>query len=210
MSHARPTVLAVCAWVVVAWTTACASVPFPSTPPRSGPRAEEPAWSRPTGLYYAVVGSRAMDDEVAWDEIDRPFTLGFEGGPLSEGPIGYELGLSFSRDRTDVLGVDVSSNFLEFSIGGRAVAGEGPLFPYAGAGLSMILAEADGQAGGFSVSDDDLGFGVYAHAGLLYRVGAGFFLGLDGRLVRGADVRIFGLDTDADYVQVAATIGWSD
>jgi opacity protein-like surface antigen len=179
---------------------ACASVspsPFP----------QEAGSTRPSQLFTVSLGSRSMDDSTAWDQIDKPVSVGFEGGSVGD-PIGYELGVFFARDSTTEMGVDVSANFLEASFGGRGTFGDGPLMPYVGAGISLILAEVEGESGGLTVSDDDAGAGLYIHGGALYRLGNTFYLGLDARLVTGTSVDIFGIDTDADYTQVALVLGW--
>jgi hypothetical protein len=65
------------------------------------------------------------------------------------------------------------------------------------------------EQGGFTTSDDDTTFGGYAHLGAFWRVPGGFSVGVDGRIATTSDLELFGVDTDADYSQIALTLGWS-
>lgn len=200
--------------------SSCAAIPVPGTAlPSMGdapfPQAQsdqaEPQTAtektRPFGVVGLMLGTRSLDDDVAWDQIEQPFVLGVEAATFGN-PIGFEGGISLAGDSTTVEGVDVSDTFVETYIGARGTFGSGPVFPYIGAGGTLILASVEGDAGGFSVSDDDTTLGFYAHGGVLFRIGTSFFLGLDARLVTGTSLEIFDIDTDADYTQLTAFLGF--
>ena len=170
---------------------------------------QEPSRSpeRPETLFGVLLGGRSLDDEVAWDEIESPVVLGFEGGNVGA-PLGYEFGISLAADSTTEAGVDVTDRFLELFAGGRAIFGEGKVLPYLGAGIALVAAEVEGESGGFSTSDDDGSVGLYGHGGVLLKVGSSFYLGLDARVLTGTELEIFGIETDADYAQLAAVFAW--
>jgi len=163
--------------------------------------------ARPDSLFGVLLGGRSLDDEVAWDEIESPIVLGFEGGNVGA-PLGYEFGLSVAGDSTDEAGVDVYDRFLEVSFGARALFGSGRVIPYLGAGVALVWAEVEGDSGGFTTSDDDVSGGLYGHGGVLFPVGDEFWLGLDARLLTGTELDIFGIETDADYGQLALVFAW--
>lgn len=163
--------------------------------------------TRPGHLFSVLVGGRSMDDDVAWDEIDSPIVLGFEGGNFGD-PLGYEFGASIAFDSTEEAGVDVTDRFLELFAGGRAIFGEGKVLPYLGAGLAVVSAEVEGDSGLGSASDDDVSLGFYGHGGVLVKVARSFYLGLDARLLTGTEVDLFSIETDVDYVQLAAVFAW--
>ena len=203
-SHFARTRIASSIALLVGITASCTSVGSSSASPfRSAPAPAD----RPSLLISIMGGSRSLDDDVAWDEIDQPAVFGLESASLGD-PLGLEVGLSFATDDTTVSGVDVTNSFLETWVGGRATFGDGPLLPYVGAGLSLVLARVEGESGGTSVSDDDTGVGLYLHAGVLYLIGGRFFVGVDARILTGASVELFGIDTDADYTQIAGVVGW--
>jgi len=166
-----------------------------------------PTDQRPGHLFGVFVGGRSLADDTAWDEIESPIMLGFEGGNVGK-PLGYEVGFSLAGDSTDVAGVDVSNTFLELSAGGRLIFGEGKFLPYVGAGLALVMVDIEAESGGLSASDDDVTPGFYGHGGVLFRVGERFHLGLDARLMMGTEVDLVGIESDADYAQLAAVFAW--
>lgn len=166
-----------------------------------------PADDRPDYLFGVLAGGRSLDDDVAWEDLESPVMLGVEGGNVGR-PLGYEVGLSIAGDSTDVAGVDVSNRFLELSAGGRLIFGEGTVLPYLGAGLALVMVEIEAEDGGLTASDDDVTPGFYGHGGILFRVGERFHLGLDARLMMGTEVDLVGIESDADYAQLAAVFAW--
>ena len=187
--------------LAVAWlgTVACAATRVEDA--SSG----EPG--RPESFLSVQLGARSLDDEVAWEDIDTPVVLGFEGGSIGE-PLGFEVGVSFAADQTTELGVDVTDSFVEISAGGRATFGDERWMPYVGLGLALVAVDVEGESGGFSTSDDDASVGFYGHGGVLLRVGERFWLGADARLLTGTEVDLFGIETDADYGQLVLVLLW--
>lgn len=224
------------AWIVVAVLSAGCAAPTYHAVAGGGPSdvAGEPAWTRSedvalapalrpaapaalqggaTSEFFVTLGQRTLEDSVAWEQIDEPIALGLEFASRSAGsPLGFEAGLQIAGDSTTIAGVDVTDTFVEFYGGGRLTAdlgSQGRFHPYVGAGVTFLFADVTGEVSGLEVSDDDATLGFYAHGGVYFRVGASFAIGVDGRLVRGTDVDLFGIATDADYNQLALLLGWS-
>jgi hypothetical protein len=180
-----------------------------SLAPTAAALPQDPEPLRETYLFH--VGARALDDDDAWEDLEEHFMLGFQGAfhPGGAGGLGLEYGMSFSADDTEVLGVDVTGVLFEGLFGVRYVFGDGPIYPLVGVGVNAVYADVEGEQGGFTTSDDDTTFGGYAHLGAFWRVPGGFSVGVDGRIATTSDLELFGVDTDADYSQIALTLGWS-
>lgn len=80
-----------------------------------------------------------------------------------------------------------------------------PLQPYIGAGVSWVDTTVDVDG---SFSDDDDSIAGYAHAGLAYQFQS-FQIGVDGRVLFASDLEFQGEESDIDYRQIAAFIGFS-
>ena len=61
---------------------------------------------------------------------------------------------------------------------------------------------------GTMVEADDMTFGYYAHAGIMFDFG-GLTIGLDYRIVREADISIDGETADLDYDQLSFVLGFT-
>ena len=59
---------------------------------------------------------------------------------------------------------------------------------------------------------NDYSFGYYGTAGIYFKVGDRFNIGMDGRIVRGTSIALEGREGDADYEQVSLLMGisWGD
>jgi hypothetical protein len=165
----------------------------------------------PANSYFLHVGARSLDDDTFYEPVEDAGVLGFEFvRNLTRGPragLGIELGLFLAGNSDDSLGVDVTSAFIEGSLGLRGRLDLGPVQLFAGAGPNFILAAIDIENG---PDEDDSSAGFYAHGGALLRFGDGFGLGLDARAVSGTEIEFDGFsETDADYAQVTLVFGWN-
>lgn len=155
------------------------------------------------GLY---VGQRYLD-EGEWEPVDEQLALGIEYSHERPGSvIGWEAGFFHSSDDDDVLGFDVEVSTIEFYGGVRKTFGDGVVRPYVGGGLALITLEAD--ISGVGDADDTSPAG-YAHAGLAFRVSDSFHVGVDLRALFASDLDLAGIDTDADYEQLALMLGFA-
>ncbi len=168
-----------------------------------------------TGNTQFLIGQRYLGE--IWEPLDEPSNYGIEidFAPKSS-PVHVALAIFVANDSgtvtTPFFGEtgNVDNGFLEFSAGflwhpvKRAVAR-----PYVGAGVLKIYAATESMWGIFSNNDSDDSFGFYGNAGIFFKVGERFNIGLDGRVVRGTKITLAGLDVDADYEQASLLVGFS-
>ena len=183
---------------------------------------EDAAEERPSdmaGNVQFIVGQRSMSDDL-WRPLDRPIAFGVEVdfAPASS-PVRVALGWQFASESGHATVTDpyfgqtgsVDSSLFEFSAGflwhpvKKAV-----VRPYLGAGAVMLFAANDTFWDTFDEDgDSDQSFGFYGNAGVFFKVGDSFNIGVDGRFVRGTSITLGGRDLDADYEQVAMLFGFS-
>lgn len=175
---------------------ACAAVP-------SSPPIQDTSGFRDNRISI-YLGQRQLDEDE-WSPVDEQPMFGLEySRETLDSAVGFEVGIMGSSDDDDVGGVDFEVNTGEIYGGVRKTFGEDVLRPYVGAGISFINLEAD--VSGFG-EDDDGSPAFYAHGGLAIAASEAFMIGLDLRFLIGSDLEVAGIDTDADYVQLALMIG---
>jgi len=152
-----------------------------------------------------------------WKPLDEPASFGLEVdfAPASS-PVHVALGLNVAADSKTVPGIfygetgKVGAGFLEFSAGflwhpvKKAV-----VRPYLGAGIVRTFVGVGGSSNFWSGGDSDSSFGFYGNAGVFFKVGDVFNVGLDGRIVRGTSITLAAEDIDADYGQASLLLGFS-
>lgn len=167
------------------------------------------------GNTQFLIGQTYLHD--FWGPLDEPASFGVEVDfAPAKSPVHVALGLNVAADSQSVPGIyygetgDVGAGFLEFSAGflwhpvKKAV-----VRPYLGAGVLRIFAGVGGSSNFWSGGDSDQSFGFYGNAGMFFKVGEHFNIGLDGRVVRGTSITLAGVDIDADYGQASLLIGFS-
>ena len=171
------------------------------------------------GNVNFLVGQRYMSDDL-WKPLDRPTVFGVEADfAPSSSPVRVALGWQAAGESGSATVADpflgetgsVDSSFFEFSAGflwhpvKKAIAR-----PYLGAGAVLMLAANDTFWDVFDdQGDSDQSFGFYGNAGIFFKVGDTFNIGLDGRIVRGTSVTLGGREFNADYEQVSMLFGFS-
>lgn len=170
------------------------------------------------GNTQFLIGERYMTDNEFWEPFDTQMMFGVEVDfAPAKSPIHVALAGSFSTDDTRVVvpfhGAtgDVRVGLAEFSAGFLwHPVKRGIVRPYIGGGAVLIGASIDTDIGSFfGDSDTDTSFGFYGNAGVFFKVGETFNIGVDGRVVRGTSFEFAGLDADGDYEQVAMLLGFS-
>ncbi len=173
-----------------------------------------------TGNVQFLIGQRYLSDDL-WKPLDSPSNFGIEiDFAPSSSSVHVALGVIAATESGTATVTDpffgeitgsIDTSFFEFSAGflwhpvKRAV-----VRPYLGAGALTISAANDSDFGVFSGnSDSDRSFGFYGNAGIFFKVGDHFNIGLDGRIVRDTKVTIAGLDGNADYTQASMLLGFS-
>jgi len=169
-----------------------------------------------SGNVQFFVGQRWLGDE--WQPIDEPAIFGVEVdfAPQSS-PIRVALASFMAADSQDIgsgtfLGDtgDVDIGFFELSAGFLWLpVKQGVARPYLGAGALMMGAVIGSNWDWFEDNDFDHSFGFYGTAGVYFKVGDTFNIGMDGRIVRGTEFSFAGTEIDGDYEQVSLLLGFS-
>jgi hypothetical protein len=166
------------------------------------------------GNVQFLVGQRYMDD--FWKPLDRQpmFGVAVDFAPKGS-PVHVALSISGSDEKQTVVTpffghTNAEAGVFELSAGfvwlpvKKAIAR-----PYLGAGVVTLGAAVNGGWDFFSATDTDHSFGFYGNAGIFFKVGDTFNIGIDGRIVRGTKVQ-FGTQTgNADYTQASLLLGFS-
>lgn len=152
-----------------------------------------------------------------WKPLDEPASFGFEVDFAPEkSPVHVALGFNIAGDTqkvsTPYFGETgkVGAGFVEFSAGflyhpvKKAV-----VRPYLGGGILRTFAGIGSGSDFWSGGDGDQSFGFYGNAGVFFKVGDTFNIGLDGRIVRGTSLTIAGQDVNVDYGQASLLLGFS-
>jgi len=181
------------------------------TPSATAAAPTDPHDSAWAGDVRLLLGGRQLDERT-YRPVDEQFLHGAEASfrPRGEG-LGLEVGATVGHDFDGALlfGDNSESNLADLYVGGRFTANtSGVVQPYFGVGASVLIVELNRITGNTNHRDDDVGFGAYAHGGIAVAVSKLVLLGIDVRSVFGSEVELFGVDTDADYTQVALFVGF--
>jgi hypothetical protein len=152
-----------------------------------------------------------------WTPVDEPASFGFEVDfAPKKSPVHVALGMNFASETERVAGPyfaqtgKVGVGFLEFSAGfvwqpvRKAV-----VRPYLGAGVLRTFAFVGAGSDYWIDGETDQSFGFYGNAGIFFKVGDTFNIGIDGRFVRGTSITLAGFQGDVDYDQVSLLLGFS-
>ena len=156
-----------------------------------------------------ILGSRGLDKDF-WEPVNGQFATGVtvDFGKM-EWPIHLETGIMVSVGyEEDFLAADITGSVSELFFGVNKTWEMGVTRPFIGGGLAAVGAgyEIDGPGG--TIDDDDGAGGVYFHGGVYWRLKSRFNIGIDGRFLVGTDVTLFGVEGDADYLQLGMILGW--
>lgn len=179
---------------------------------QSGSTASMPSSStstEPLGDRHvtALLGRRKLDDNTFDNlDIDEPWMFGLQVD-MSDHDTGHglEAGFEYSNEDNSVGGQDVEATLFDVYGGYRHTfqLQEMKAHPYVGGGLAIVHGDVD-----IGPSDDDDTLGAYVRAGINWDVGDdGLRLGVDYRHLW-ADLDLFGGDVDADFDQLALTLGF--
>jgi hypothetical protein len=179
------------------------------------------------GNASLTLGMRQLQDDEIFDTTDSQpmFGITVDFGP-ADWPVSWAVGYYFSATTDDVaLGVDIggspavlqgeaTSAVAELSFGVRKTWMPGSLRPFVEGGLAAVIAGVDVEAPGGSIDDSDTGAGAYVQAGLYWRIGSRFNLGINARALFGSSIDLSDSfsstfeDGSADYVSGGLVIGW--
>jgi hypothetical protein len=152
------------------------------------------------------LGQRDLD-KSDYDPVDRQGTVGIEYvRETADSVVGFEIGAMASEDKDNIGAFDVKGTTREAYLGIHKSIGTDVVRPYVGAGVAVIESKVDVSGGG---SDSDSSPAGYVHGGLTFDFTSSFFVGLDLRFLFASDMTIAGVNTDADYGQLALTFGFA-
>jgi hypothetical protein len=170
-----------------------------------------------------ALGSRQLQDDEFWNDVDSQAMFGVtvDFGP-ADWPVTWAVGYYFSATQEDTtftsgnISVDgeVTAAVGELSFGVRTTWNTGATRPFVEGGLAAVIAGLDLEADTGSIDDSDAGAGAYVQAGVYWRLGSRFNLGLNARALFGSEIDLgdnFGEDFsggDADYVSGGLILGW--
>lgn len=168
-----------------------------------------------SGNVQFLVGQRYLGD--FWKPLDTPMTFGVNVDFAPESaPVHVALGMSMAGDQQTITGSyfgdtgDVEDAFWELSAGFVWLPlKKGVARPYLGAGIVILGAGVGSDWNFWDGGDTDHSFGFYGNAGVYFKVGDTFNIGLDGRAVTGTKITLGTQEGDADYWQAALLLGFS-
>ncbi len=165
-----------------------------------------------------ALGVRTLGDEI-WEEIDpQPVSgvtvdFGRASWPISLA-IGYHASTREEEDQ-QVAGFqgDVRGTIGDLSFGVRKTwRGSGSARLYIEGGAATVIADVLIEGSSGDIEDNDTSLGGYAQAGIFWRTGSRFNIGASLRAVLGTEITLNDFaqigEGDADYVQVALSLGW--
>jgi hypothetical protein len=168
-----------------------------------------------TGNTQFFIGQVYFGDQ--WTPIDKPASFGFDVDfAPKKSWVHVALGFNIAGEDAHVASPffgetgHVGVGFVEFSAGFLVhPVKKAPVRPYFGAGIVRTFAGVGSGSDFWSGGDTDQTFGYYGNAGIFFKVGDVFNIGIDGRIVRGTDVTLAGIETDVDYEQASLLLGFS-
>jgi len=176
-----------------------------TVPPHERGRYSEPKTAR-ASLQF---GGRELDE--AFEPTAEPGVFGMAMNSVGANRLGVEGGFLFAYDEEQgVLGFgDLELSQTEFYLGLRAELTRGPVRPYVGIGGTWISTETRVRSGGFTATEDDSDFGMYAQGGVEFDLTESFFISIAYRQTVDLTYTVDGTDFDADYGQVTIGLGIS-
>jgi len=155
-----------------------------------------PAHADATGNVNFFLGQKKLSSSD-WEPVD---TQGEFGAIMSFGqkewPIDIAVDVLVSSAKEDAYdsligSYTITGTTYEIDFGVRKVWGKKATRPYVAAGLGFIGAGAELDAGYTSIDANDSAFGYWVDAGIFWRLGSHFNIGLD--------LRYSGADVDLDF-----------
>jgi hypothetical protein len=155
------------------------------------------------GEVNFILGKKMLD-QADWEPVEDQGEFGAEvtwGG--SDWPIAFATDIVASSHGGDLSFFQVEGQTSELAFGLRKIWEAGAARPYLGGGIAKI--DAQREANG--VREDDTALGGWLGAGIFWRLGSRFNIGLAGRVSRGK-VTVFGLEREAGGTHAGLILGW--
>ena len=155
------------------------------------------------GEVNFILGKKMLD-QADWEPVEDQGEFGAEvtwGG--SDWPIAFATDIVASSHGGDLSFFQVEGQTSELAFGLRKIWEAGAARPYLGGGIAKIDAQLESNG----VREDDTALGGWLGAGIFWRLGSRFNIGLAGRVSRGK-VTVFGLEREAGGTHAGLILGW--
>lgn len=169
-----------------------------------------------TGNVNLFLGEKFLDKDD-WEPMDKQIEAGILMDVKHRSvPFSIAFDVLYSKDKEDIgsldLGIgpfytDVESRIMEFDVGVRKIW-ECPknIRPFIGLGLANIYGEVRAQSFGASVSDEDIGYGVWADIGTYVTLMKRFNIGFEARWSN-VQINLYGAEAKVGGWHVGALTG---
>lgn len=134
------------------------------------------------GNVNFFLGQKSLDSND-WAPIeDQPAFGAIMSFGADDWPVQIAADVLVTADQETVSGFEFTATTFEFDAGVRwLIYKKGKVFPYIGAGIGVIGAAAEGDYGFGTVDAGDASLGYWADAGVFFRLGSHFNIGVDLR-----------------------------
>jgi hypothetical protein len=141
-----------------------------------------PAQADFAGNVNFFMGQKSLDSGD-WQPLEDQFAFGaISSFGASDWPVQIAGDVLVSGDEQTESGIEFTAVTFEFDAGIRwLIYKKGKVFPYIGAGLGLMGAAAQGDYGFGETDASDATFGFWADAGVFFRLGDHFNIGVDLR-----------------------------
>ena len=164
-----------------------------------------------TGNINVFLGAKALDEddwEPAESQVEGGILLDFK---KNNWPVSIAIDFLASSYDTRAIGTfsgGIEAKTREVNLGIRKIWDQFPkMRPFIGGGIAFIWAEFEETAPGVSVSDNDIGAGVWIGGGIYWTITEDFNIGLDLRWSK-AEVTLFDSNVDAGGGHAGLLLGF--
>jgi len=149
-----------------------------------------------------ILGVKMLEeDDWAPVEDQSEFAVSSTFGGV-DWPVHIALDLVASADDNEDFGFKIEGSTLELDVGARKIWGK-KTRPFIGGGLALI----NGEFEAFTLSDDDDALGAWLDAGVFWRLGRRFNIGIEAR-ISWAEITLFGMDGEAGGEHIGLILGF--
>ena len=161
-----------------------------------------------TGNVNFTLGAKALDKDD-WDPVEEHGEFGIHVDfRRHEWPVNLAMALVVSAGEDDIEGFSFEAITSEWRFGVKKIWEPTQVMrPFIGGGVALIGSELEADYYGVSVSDDDIGFGVWISGGLYWTLNECFNLGLELGYST-AEVTLFDVDVDAGGGHAGLILGY--
>jgi len=146
-----------------------------------------PARADSAGNVNFFLGQKSLDlsnqNVSDLDQVEDQLAFGaIMSFGADDWPVQIAADVLVTADETTIAGDTITSTTFEFDAGVRwLIYKKGKIFLYVGAGVGVIGAAAEIESGPFTADDGDASLGFWADAGVFFRLGKAFNIGVDLR-----------------------------